>query len=275
LEALPGTTLGHLQPQIGSVKFFSTTSTSLRLEALVNITNPTPYTAYIPYVDIHVMKNGSIIGSAAAEKLNVTKCKNTNLLVTANWDPSMGGAVGHKVGRDLLSQYISGYNVTIDVKAHRDSIPGSPVIGEALSKLNITIAAPKLDLPGDDSGDKGHFIRDATFHIFSSTATFTLVSPLEYNTLYIDWVNATAFYNHTEPVGQIEYNLPFAAPPGASLTPKLPVDWSIGSVGYAAVRTALGGALKLDAMANVTVRLGNWKETVWYTGKGIGASIRL
>lgn len=88
-------------------------------------------------------------------------------------------------------------------------------------------------------------------------------------------MNATALYNHTEPVGHIQYDLPFAAPPGISVTPKLPVDWSLDSVGYEKVRQALGGRLKLDAHAIVGVRLGSWTETVWYVGRGIGASIRI
>lgn len=252
----------------------------MTLEALVNITNPTPYAAFVPYVNIHILKNGIVLGSATAENLNLVRGNNTNLVVTANWDPTADGEAGRKVASDLISEYLSGRNVSIDVKTHRGTLPSVPQIGEALSKLNVTIAAPSLDLPGDDDGDgdgkrKGHFIRDATFHVLSSTATFTLASPLVYNTIYIDWINATALYNHSEPVGHIVYGLPFAAPPGLSTTPRLPVDWSIGSVGYDAVKKAIGGSLKLDASANVTVRIGNWKETVWYEGQGIGAGIRL
>lgn len=246
----------------------------MTLEALVNITNPTPYTASIPYINIHIVRDGFVLGSATAENLRVDKGNNTNLLVKANWDPTVEGEAGRKIASDMISEYLSGRNVTIDVKTHRGTIPTAPLIGEGLSKLNISIAAPKLDLPGE--GDKkGHFIRDATFHVLSSTATFTLVSPLRYNTIYVDWINATALYNHTEPVGRIIYGLPFAAPPGMSVTPRLPVDWSAGSVGYDAVKRAIGGSLTLDASANVTVRIGNWKDTVWYEGQGIGASIRL
>jgi hypothetical protein len=110
-------------------------------------------------------------------------------------------------------------------------------------------------------------------HLISSTATFTLISPI-HTTLYITKVNATALYNHTEPVGKIIYELPFAVPPGSSISPRLPVDWNLGSVGYNAVRDALGGILKLDATADVSVRVGQWKQDVWFHGKGIGAHIR-
>ena len=274
-KALPKGSIGSLAPQVGSIEIIDTTPSSIEIAALVNVTNPTPYTAAIPFVNIHLLCNGSVIGEATARDLVVKTGNNTNLRVSASWKPSMGGEEGKQRGRDLLSQYVSGFNTTLGVRAHRNSIPGQPLIGDALSKLNITVTTPRLMLPGKDEDERTHFIRDATFHVFSSTATFTLVSPLQRNTLYIDWVNATAYYNHTEPVGQIEYELPIAAPPGESTTPKLPVEWSMDSVGYEKLRKALGGSLKLDAKAVLRVRVGAWTETLWYIGRGIGAGVRI
>ncbi|KAI6089003.1 hypothetical protein F4821DRAFT_232723 [Hypoxylon rubiginosum] len=275
VKPLPKGSIGSIDPKVGSLRVLDTTSDSITLQALINVTNPTPYTAHVPYVNVHILGNGTTLGSATVENLDITTGPNSNILVTAKWNPPMGGAHARKVGRDLISQYISGWNTSITVKAHRDSIPGQRIICKALSRFNMTFAAPKLDLPGDTPEEKSHFIRDTTFHFFSSTATFTLVSPLHYNTLYLDFVNATALYNHTDPIGQITYDLPFSAPPGKSQTPRLPVEWSIGSVGYDAVRKAIGGKLKLDAYANVDMRLGNWQESLWYRGRGIGASVQL
>ncbi|KAI1084436.1 hypothetical protein F5B20DRAFT_296366 [Whalleya microplaca] len=275
VKPLPKGSIGNIDPKVGSITVLDTTSDSITLQALVNVTNPTPYTAHVPFVNILVLNNDSILGDATVENLDVVKGENSNILVTAKWNPSIGGHLGRQIGRDLISQYISGWNTSITVKAHRDSIPGQPTIGEGLSHFNMTFAAPKLDLPGRTPEEKSRFIRDATFHFLSSTATFTLVSPLQHNTLYLDFINATALYNHTEPVGQILYDLPFAAPPGKSQTPRLPVTWSMGSVGYDAVKKAIGGRLKLDAYAEVDVRLGNWQESLWYWGQGIGARIQL
>lgn len=263
-----------------------TTPGSILLQALVNVTNPTPYTASIPFVTAHITCNGSVIGELMADDLEITTGNNTNLLVRAKWDPSMGGAGAETIARDLISQYISGFNTSLGVRAHRESIPRQPLISEALSHFNITIPTPHLALPGDDDSDSGdpssdpkrkgsHFIRDATFHLLSSSATFTLASPLNYNTIYIDHINATAFYNHTEAIGRVVYDLPIAATPGLSQTPKLPVDWSVGSIGRDKVREALGGGLKLDASAFVSLRVGHWRESIWYVGRGIGAGVRL
>lgn len=267
--------LASLAPQIRSLRVLDTTTDSLTLQALVNVTNPSEYTAHVPFANIHVWHNGSVLGEATVENVDVIEGPNPDILVTAKWKPSMGGLEGRQIGRDLISQYLSGFNTSITVKAHRDSIPGQPILCEALSRFNMTFQTPKLDLPGDTPEERSHFIRDATFHFFSSTATFTVVSPLQHNTMYIDFVNATALYNHTEEVGRILHELPFQAPPGKSTTPQLPVHWSMGSVGYDAIRSAIGGRLKLDAYANVDVRLGNWRESVWYIGKGIGASVRI
>ena len=113
------------------------------------------------------------------------------------------------------------------------------------------------------------------FHLLTSSAAFTLLSPLSHTILYLTSINATAYYNHTSPVGDILYDLPFAVPPEPARTPRLPVDWSLGSVGYQAVKSALGGSLKLDARAVVGVQIGSWAEEVWYVGRSIGAKVRI
>ncbi|KAI0549471.1 hypothetical protein F4679DRAFT_546240 [Xylaria curta] len=275
VKPLPKGAIGNIDPKVGSIRVVDSSTNSITLQALVNVTNPTPYTAHVPFVNVHIVANGSVLGDGTIQDVDIVAGNNTNLLVTAKWNPRDGGSESRKIGRDLISQYLSGFNTSITVKPHLNSIPGQPLLCRALSRFNATFTVPQLSLPGDPSGERSRFIRDATFHFLSSTATFTLVSPLQFNTLYLDFVNATALYNHSEPVGRILYDLPFAAPPGISQTPRLPVEWSIGSVGYDAVRNAIGGKLKLDARAIVDARLGNWKETLWYQGKGIGATVRL
>jgi hypothetical protein len=112
-------------------------------------------------------------------------------------------------------------------------------------------------------------------HLITRTATFILISPLPRTTLYITSIHADAFYNHTIAVGSIDYELPFAVPPGESMTPRLPVIFDVSGAGYDAVRDALGGTLKLDAKANASVMIGKWEERLWFVGGGIGAHIKL
>ena len=106
-------------------------------------------------------------------------------------------------------------------------------------------------------------------HILSSTATFILISPFA---LYVTSIDAAAYYNGTE-VGTISWDYPFAVDAGENLTPRLPVEWGGNALGT--IRDALGGTLKLDAKADVGVRIGKWREQVWFEGHGLGAKIRL
>ena len=270
----------------------NTSASSLTVTALVNVTNPTEYAASIPYADIHVTKNGSLLGHATARDLHIEPGPNSNLLVHVVYNPlEMGGREAKLVGRELLSQYVSGFNTTLSLRTHAGTIPTYPKIGEALSKFEIEVPTPHLRIPhrqqpddpehpGPGANDSAtHFIKDATMHLITSTATFTLLSPLRHSTIFLEAINATALY-HGDDVGRIEYDLPFAVPPvdkegNGITTPRLPVDWSLGSVGYEAVKNALGGTLKLAASADVSVRLGKFRETIWFKGKGIGAHVRL
>ncbi|PSK34506.1 hypothetical protein B9Z65_8832 [Elsinoe australis] len=283
--------LSTVKPQVGQLQIIDTSKTSLTLTALLNFTNPTNYSASVPYVDIQLMKNNSILGHATVQNIHVKPGNNINIPVTAVWDPlTAGGKTAHEIGIDFLSQFISGFNTTTTVRTHEGTVPSQPALGRALSAFPIEIPTPHLLNPprdGDDDKDpdptdpdpdkpkKGHFISDATMHLLSSSATFTLLSPLRTSTIYITHINATALYKGDH-VGHIDYDEPFAVPPSIPVvTPSLPVQWSLGSVGYDAIRHAVGGRLKLSAEAVVGIKLGRWEERIWYMGKGIGAKIRL
>jgi hypothetical protein len=237
-----------------------------------------------------ILTNGTKLGHATAKNVTVVPGKNKGIVVQAVWQPGVaGGAEGLVVGREMLSQWISGFNTTISLQTHAGTFPAQPAIGRALSSFNITFPTPRLSSPkkpDDDDDpkdpdsppskdiDKPHFIQEATMHLFSSTASFILLSPLTTSTMYITRINATAFYKEDD-VGRILYELPFAVPPGLSETPRLPVDWDLGSVGYEAVRKALGGELKLSARADVGIRIGMYGVEVWFLGGGIGAKVRI
>ncbi|KAI8934029.1 hypothetical protein NX059_008797 [Plenodomus lindquistii] len=281
-----GSKLSGLNLKIGNLSIEDTSPTSITLKAHVNFTNPTNYSATVPYFDINILVNGTHIGHATARDVEVHPGNNTNLVVSAVWDPfTNGGAKGKEVGAELLSQYVSGFNTSVTLQAHNGTVPAQPALGNLLANFPITLPAPHLSTPKEPSDDpdepsdpeddgKTHFIHDATMHLITSTAIFTLASPFSATTMYITTLNATAYYDG-QPSGKILYELPFAVPPGLSETPRLPVDWSLGSVGYGAIRKALGGKLKLSAFAHVGIRIGEWRETIWFKGGQIGANVRL
>ncbi|GME63789.1 hypothetical protein GTA08_BOTSDO01153 [Neofusicoccum parvum] len=266
----------RVAPKFGNLKILETGDSSIKFRAEVNFTNPTNYSATVPYANINILTNDTAMGHVTAENLTVVPGNNTGIVVEALWDPlKMSGERGRIVGKNFISEWLSGFNTSLSLQTHKDTIPSQPALGEVLSRLKMNLPTPKLRHGDDDEGgDKPHFIKDATMHLITSTAIFTLSSPLRESTLYITYLNATARY-HDEPVGHIMYDLPFAVPPGLSQTPRLPVDWSLGSVGYEAVKKALGGELKLNASATVGIKLGKWEERVWFVGGGIGAHVRL
>lgn len=282
----------QLQPKVFNLSIIDTTESSLTISALVNLTNPTNYSATVPYVDINILNNNTLLGHATVKNLNVGPGNNANIPVTAVWDPvTLSGKAGAAVGREFLSQYISGWNTSLTLQTHNATIPALPALGRALSQFPITFPTPRLgssepppSSPPDDDDDPKkkngpHFIEDATFHLLTSSATFTLLSPLRSSTLYVTSINATAIYKHQE-AGKILYDVPFEVPPvdedgNGITTPRLPVDWSLGSVGYDAIKRALGGSLKLGAEAVVGVRIERWVQEVWFVGGGIGARVRI
>ena len=101
-----GKDLKALAPEVGSLRILNTTESTIKLEAKVNVTNPTKYSATVPYVNIELLCNGSQLGYAFATDVNVGPGPNHNILVQALWDPP--NERGKAQGQELLSQYVSG-----------------------------------------------------------------------------------------------------------------------------------------------------------------------
>lgn len=94
---------------MGSLRILETTKSTLKIQAKINVTNPTEYSAAVPYVNIKLLSNGTEIGHATARNVRITPGLNHNLLVESIWDPEgPSGERGAAQGRELLSQYISG-----------------------------------------------------------------------------------------------------------------------------------------------------------------------
>lgn len=100
--------IGALSPKVGNLSIIGTSPTSITLKAYVNVTNPTNYSATVPYFNINILVNGTILGQATAKDVSIHPGNNTNIVVTAIWDPfTNSGAKGKAIGKELLSQYVS------------------------------------------------------------------------------------------------------------------------------------------------------------------------
>lgn len=107
--ALVGATFSSFNPRVDDIRILSTTDRSIKLEATMNFTNPTPYSATLPFADVTILVNGTELGHATVESVAVKQGFNAQVPITAVWNPwDASGRDGGEIGRELLSQYISG-----------------------------------------------------------------------------------------------------------------------------------------------------------------------
>jgi hypothetical protein len=134
---------GFAMPKISDLAVVDASAGAITLQATANITNPTDYSAHVPHVNVSIFVNETKVGYAwLPSPVDVVPGVNPDLVIRAMWQ------VG-AVGREFLSQFISGYNVSFTVATHEGSIGGLPDIG-----LNFTLPAPH--------GLFGKFLREAT-----------------------------------------------------------------------------------------------------------------
>jgi hypothetical protein len=111
--------------KVGNLSIIKTTPTSMTMQVHVNMTNPSNYSATIPYFSINILVNGTVLGQALINDMHVKPGNNTNLIATALWDPyTNSGEEGRAVGSEMLSQYISGFNTSITTMAPSPHNPG-------------------------------------------------------------------------------------------------------------------------------------------------------
>ena len=284
-------------PEATSMEILTTTKESMTLQIGLIVENPTEYSAHIPYLAVQLENNGSIIGNASILNTNITP-GNNSIIVKATYAPIGKGRDGAKhaieKGLELLGEYASGKNTALTVTAFEGSIPSLPELSRALSGLGATLPIPRLQPPPsqhdpndpssppeDQPQSTSPFLQGATMHIFSSTATFLLHNPFSKTPINIYDLNGEASYNGTK-LGSVCYDGEWeilagreAGEGGLSLSPRLPVEWRLGGAAYKAMVDALGGDLRLDTRANVTVGVGKWRGRVRFEGGGLRAGIKL
>ncbi|KAE8150086.1 hypothetical protein BDV25DRAFT_155026 [Aspergillus avenaceus] len=273
-----GGSLEQLKPRVETIELVSTTASSLDLRAKINLTNPSPYSAAVPFVDLVLFYNKSKVAHITARDLNIVPGVNSGIDADLQWNPlELDGPMGVTAGQEMLSRYVSGFNTSVTIRSHEGTIPGLPKLGQALSRLGLEVQVPRVPVPGSpgNSDGKPGFIQDATLHLWSSTAEFTLSSPFPNTTIDITSIEARAFYQEHENVGSISYYSSFSVPPGLSRTPRLPVELNLNGIGYDALKKALGGSLKLDAVARVGVQIHQYSDTIAYQGHGITSHVKI
>ena len=296
ISGVPGlSSIPNFAPKATSMEVLTTTKESMTLQIGLLVENPTEYSAYIPFLAVHLEKDGFIIGSASVANINITP-GNNSLIVKATYAPTSNGRGGTKhaveKGLELLGEYVSGRDTVLTVKAFEGSIPSLPELSRALSGLGVALPIPRLQTPPsqhDPDGppppegqppSKSPFLQGVTMHVFSSTATFLLHNPFPKTPITIYNLSGEAIYNDTK-LGSVCYDKAWkvlagreAGKGGVTLSPRLPVGWRLGSAAFRAMLDALGKDLRIDARANATVGVGKWRGRIRFEGGGLRAGIR-
>ncbi|KAG0637671.1 hypothetical protein HOY80DRAFT_245779 [Tuber brumale] len=278
IDGLPTTQMPL--PKVNEVIIDDTTTQSATLGIDLSLENPTPWEVIVPHMSVHIMHDGFILGNASIVNGHLMAGINS-LTIGATWDPQAhGGHKAEEAGKRLAGKYISGYNTTITIRPHANSIPTMPLLSKLLSNFNVTIPTPHLPVPGRGGllDPPPNFIESATIYLISSTADFLVNNPLRKDKVTVEAINGTAKYKGNE-LGEIESSKPFAIKPaveGRTTTPRIPVRWKFGGVGYEAMRRALGGRLAVHAEALCLVRVGKLQMEVFYNSTNpIEANIHL
>lgn len=120
---------GKMEQTVKDISVAGSTREELIMKAVVEVDNPTQYSAHIPYVNISVFSNDTQLGYAWGS-FDVGPGLNT-LTTYASYRAG--------VGAELLSQFISGYNASLTIKTHEGSVPGFPD-----PKLAVTVPIPHM-----------------------------------------------------------------------------------------------------------------------------------
>lgn len=115
-------------------------------------------------------------------------------------------------------------------------------------------------------------------HIVTSTAELFLNNPFPHDFITIINIDGKAFFNGST-LGTMHNKFSFKIFPGRSggtMSPRLPVMWKAGSLGYEVMKKAVGGGLKVHAEADCKVRVGEMEMAIYYNAsEPIDSRIRL
>lgn len=92
------------------MELVNSTESSIWISTRLNFTNPTKYSATVPFVDFLILYNGTAVAHAIAKNITVVPGHNSGVPVDFDWSPlDTGGPDGVEAGRAMLSQYVSGW----------------------------------------------------------------------------------------------------------------------------------------------------------------------
>ncbi|GJJ69934.1 hypothetical protein EMPS_02283 [Entomortierella parvispora] len=277
-------------PALLGLDVIDSTNHSLTIKATLVLWNPSHISASLGDVSFLWSHTGFVVGMATVPNLNLVAGNNTiecfgmmnpalHCKRKGPSDPECDPEEARNASRAFISKYISGDNsTTIEVLGY----PGSthiPLLQPMLSEFTISSHLPVIDQD---------FLISATMYLLSSTLVLELKNPLD-TEITVLYVNGTASYKD-ERLGHIlvDFEHDIASPKpilipandhqdensGYVKTPRLPVAFDISSVGYEALKKALGGSLEVDVICHIKTRVGNMEMWVDFVKDGVQAEVR-
>ncbi|KAF9922553.1 hypothetical protein FBU30_007320 [Linnemannia zychae] len=280
--------LVSVPPLLQSLDVVDSSEHSLTVKATLVLWNPSNISADLGDLSFLWSYDGYLIGMASVPQLQLNTGNNT-IECIGMMDPSIhclrrpqepcDPELARNASREFISKYISGDNSTsIDVLGYSEST-SIPLLKPMMSALSISSGLPVIE---ED------FLISTTMYILSSTIIMELKNPLD-TVITVLYINGTASYKD-EPLGHInvDFEHDIASPKpilipandhqnetsGYIKTPRLPVTFELSSVGYEALKKALGGSLEVDVLCHIKAKVGSMLMWVDFAKEGIQAKVR-
>ncbi|CAO3564214.1 unnamed protein product [Mortierella alpina] len=275
-------------PVLEKLDVVDSTKHSLTVKATLTLFNPSSISATLGDLSFPWSNLGHVIGMASVSNVHLQPGNNT-IECIGMMDPATDCALKHdplcnpelaiNASREFISKYISGDNsTTISVLGYAGTTH-IPLLKPMMSSFAITSHLPQIDQD---------FLISATMYIFSSKLELELQNPLD-TVITVLYINGTASFKG-EKLGRIlvDFEHDFTSPKpilipannhqqkdsGYCKTPKLPVVFDLLSVGYEALRRALGGSLEVDVVCHIKAKVGLMEMWVDFVKDGVQAEVR-
>ncbi|KAG0261894.1 hypothetical protein DFQ27_002722 [Actinomortierella ambigua] len=266
-------------PKLEQIDVVDSTENSLTIKARLVLINPSSISASLGSLSFFWGYNGFLVGLATVPSAALVPGPNT--IETLGMmdssldcrqrrnDPTCDPDDAAQAARAFLSGYISGDNTTaIDILGHAESTK-IPLLQPLISSLTIRSSLPVMEQD---------FLLSTTMYLLSSSIVLELLNPLD-TPIWVLYINGTAFYKD-EPLGHIRVDFerdittpkPIEIPAndhqdensGYTKTPRLPVSFELSSIGYEALKQALGGTLEVGILCHIKARVGNMVQWIDY-----------
>ncbi|KAF9293654.1 hypothetical protein BGZ74_011599 [Mortierella antarctica] len=276
-------------PLLKSLDVVDSSEHSLTVKVTLVLWNPSNISASLGDLSFLWSFGGYEIGMATSPNLTLGTGNNTieaygmmnpSLHCTRRrHDPLCDPEEATQAAREFISRYISGDSTTsIKVLGYPESTQ-IPLLQPMMESFSIESSLPELDQ---------EFLISATMYLLSSSLVLELKNPLD-TVITVLYINGTASYKD-EPLGHIlvDFEKDIAAPKpilipandhqnetsGYVKTPRLPVVFDLSSVGYEALKKALGGSLEVDVLCHIKAKVGSMVMWVDFVKDGVVANVR-